>query len=75
MLIFNQGERDIGLYIQVNNNNSNFIIPKNVLIVILFIILIFIIIVLSYFLWKAHKYKRKLRANELEDNYEYIINQ
>ena len=75
MLIFNQGERDIGLYIQVNNNNSNFIIPKNVLIVILFIILIFIIIVLSYFLWKAHKYKRKLRANELEDNYEYILRQ
>ena len=76
MLIFNHGEKDIGIYIQINKKNSNlFNISKNLLIILLFIIMIFIIIALSYFLWKAHKNKRKLRANELEDNYEYILKQ
>ena len=76
MLVFNHGEKDIGMYIQINKNNSKFLkISKQFLILLIFIILIFTIIILSFFLWKAHKKKRKLRANELEDNYEYIINQ
>ena len=48
---------------------------KNILLAIIIIGCILIIIVLGYFIWKCYfklKYLRKTRANELDDQYEYI---
>ena len=48
---------------------------KDILLAVIIIGCILIIIVLGYFIWKCYfksKYLRKIRANELEDQYEYI---
>ena len=72
MTIFNEEEQYIGFYIHPNEKSNFFNFSKTILIIFVFIIMMCIIIILSYYLWKAHKNKRKIRANELEDNYEYF---
>ncbi len=62
----------IGFYTKIKDKSSLNI--KDYLTVIVFIIMIVIIILLTYFLIKSHRNKRKIRANELEDNYEYFPN-
>ena len=54
----------------INNNNQKFLVIA--LIIISWILFIIIGIILGKFLYK--KYDKKKRANELEDNYEYISN-
>ena len=62
----------IGFYTKIKDKSSLNI--KDYLTLIVFIIMIIIIILLIYFLIKSHRNKRKIRANELEDNYEYFPN-
>ena len=67
LLIFNQDKKQIGFY---KNNKSK----KNILILIqIFIIFfcVFIIIILLHFMKKILVNKRKIKANELEENFEY----
>ncbi len=72
MVIFNEEEQYVGFYIHPNKNSNFFNFSKTILVIFVFIIMVCIIVILSYYLWKAHKYKRKIRANELEENYEYF---
>jgi hypothetical protein len=64
-LYFDYDRKTIGIYINKKNES-------NLGIYLLFIFLIFIIIILIYLLFKFWKNKRKKRAFELDDEYEYI---
>ena len=69
ILIFNEEKGIIGFYIN-NNKNSFFNFSISWILVLIFL---FSTIILSYFLYKVIiKRKRKIRANELEDNIDYI---
>lgn len=64
LLLFNQDKKVIGIY---ENKKMNF--P---FLIILNIILVILVIVLGYYFKKFYKLKpRKLRVNELEENYDY----
>ena len=64
LLLFNQDKNVIGIY---ENKKMNF--P---FLIILNIILVILVIVLGYYFKKFYKLKpRKLRVNELEENYDY----
>ena len=63
--------RKIGIYKQKKDKDKSPLDITKYIIISFFIILIIIIIVLSYLLIKSYKDKRKIRANELKDNYEY----
>lgn len=71
-LIIEYNYKMIGFYTKIKDKSSLNI--KDYLTLIVFIIMIIIIILLIYFLIKSHRNKRKIRANELEDNYEYFPN-
>ena len=59
-----------GFYTNINNINNY----KFYFILIIFILVV-VILYLSVLLYNSlMKKKRKLRANELEDNYEYFVN-
>ena len=64
-LYFDYDRKTIGIYINKKKES-------NLGIYLLFIFLIFIIIILIYLLFKFWKNKRKKRAFELDDEYEYI---
>ena len=67
-LLFDQDRKIIGFY---NINKSDY--PKYNFAYIIIFILIGVCIILSAFLTKYILYKpRKIRANELEDNYDYL---
>ncbi len=66
-LYFDYDRKTIGIYINKKKES-------NLGIYLLFIFLIFIIIILIYLLFKFWKNKRKKRAFELNDDYEYITN-
>ena len=69
ILIFNEEKGIIGFYIH-NNKNSFFNFSISWILVLFFF---FSTIILSYLLYKLIiKRKRKIRANELEDNVDYI---
>ena len=64
LLLFNQDKKVIGIY---ENKKMNF--P---FLIILNIILVILVIVFGYYFKKFYKLKpRKLRVNELEENYDY----
>ena len=64
LLLFNQDKKVIGIY---ENKKMNF--P---FLIFLNIILVILVIVLGYYFKKFYKLKpRKLRVNELEENYDY----
>ena len=65
-IIFDQEREIIGLYINSRKEK------KNDLFKILTIICLFIIVILVGILIKTINKKRKVRANELEENFEYI---
>ncbi len=65
-IIFDQEREIIGLYINSTKEK------KNDLFKILTIICLFIIVILVGILIKTINKKRKIRANELEENFEYI---
>ena len=68
-LLFDRDKKIFGLY---PNDKKTIKIPFSwILIFILLITLISVIIYAKFFIVKA---KRKIRANELDDDYEYIIN-
>ena len=70
-MVFNKEENFIGLYTKINNN-KNIIINKNkIIIIILFLIIIILLLIVIYFA-KKNLNKRKIFANELEDNFQYI---
>ncbi len=83
-LVFNQDSKTIGFYnlnleIEINNeeNKTKTIIineSTNFIYIILIIILSFILLIgLSFIIGNyIKKYKKKKRANELDDDYEYI---
>ena len=75
--VFNQDSKKIGLY--KNYNKKKYINEKrennNINIIKIFLVLFFSIVLLliGFYLGKTiYKMKRKIRANELNDNYEYI---
>ena len=77
-LIFDSDSKIISYYINDNlekNSNSKFVEKEKTkkIIIIVLIILAFII---GIFFGKiiCSKYNRKIRANELEDNYSYLSN-
>ena len=69
LMVFDYDKKQIGFYIKegknkIKNNNNNIII------IIIIISFIFVLILFVYKLF-IKKNKRKIKANELEDNYEY----
>ena len=70
-LNFNHEENIIGYYTNSNTNKYNKKSNVNIYFIIFFI---FIFAFLLFFKLVFCKYNRKLRANELEDNYNYISN-
>ena len=75
--IFNQDSRKIGLYRNYNKKKYQKDNIKNnsiqVLKIIFALILCFILIFIGFYFGKMfYQIKRKIRANELNDNYEYI---
>ena len=72
-MVFNKEENFIGIYKKIVNN-KNIIINKNkVIIIILILIIIILLLIIIYFL-KKNINKRKIHANELEDNFQYVSN-
>ena len=68
LMVFDYDKKQIGFYVKegkskIKNNNN-----KINIIIIIFIILILILLVYNFFF---RKNTRKIKANELEDNYEY----
>ena len=75
--IFNQDSKKIGLYRDYNKIKFNNAINRNYSIIILKIVLVFILCFVlifgGFYIGKMfYQIKRKIRANELNDNYEYI---
>ena len=75
--IFNQDSKKIGLYRNFNkiiykNITSGKYISKIIKIILVFILCIILIFVGFYLGKMFYQIKRKIRANELNDNYEYI---
>ena len=70
-LNFNYEENLISYYVNSNSNKYN---KKNNVKINFIIFFIFIFAFLLFFKVVFCKYNRKLRANELEDNYNYISN-
>ena len=68
-LVFDSEKKIVGLYEIILEKKFKFKNWNNYLIIILFIIIIFLIIYISN---SQFNKKRKIRANELEDKYEYI---
>jgi len=66
-LYFDYDRKTIGIYLNKKKINS-------IGIYIIFFFLILVIIILIYLLFKLWKNKRKKRAFELNDDYEYITN-
>ena len=66
-LYFDYERKTIGIYLNKKKKNS-------IGIYIIFFFLILVIIILIYLLFKLWKNKRKKRAFELNDDYEYITN-
>ena len=73
MIVFEGDKRVIGVYLNniTNHKSNNFIKSFPWILVIL---CIFIILILSVIIFHLIINKRKKKANELEDNYEYLIN-
>ena len=71
--IFNPDMKKIGFYVKSNTNNSGKKVWKYILITVLIIMLIAIFIILGVILGKKiYGLKRKIRANEMDDDYEYF---
>ena len=69
LLIFNQEKKQIGFYLNNNKNNKNIFILFQTLIIFL---CVFIIIFLLFFIKKILSKQRKIKANELEENFDYF---
>jgi hypothetical protein len=69
LLIFNQEKKQIGFYIKNNKNNKNIFILFQTLIIFL---CVFIIIFLLFLIKKILSKQRKIKANELEENFDYF---
>ena len=67
-MIFDQDRAIIGFYIYTKENNKTINIPKIISIIFLFIIIILIGLYLRSLLQK----RRKIRNNEIDENYDYI---
>ena len=71
--IFNPDIKKIGFYVKSNSNDSNKKVWKYILIISLIMILIAMLIILGIILGKKiYGLKRKMRANEMDDDYEYL---
>ena len=71
--IFNPDIKKIGFYVKSNSNNSTQTVWRYILIISLIIILIALLIILGIILGKKiYGLKRKIRANEMDDDYEYF---
>ena len=76
--VFNQEAKTIGFYnTNITNEDSNKIDAKNTMNYIIYLIIFLswvVFICIGFFIGKYFykKYKNKKRANELDDNYEYI---
>ena len=72
-LLFNQDKKIIGVYTDFNHNNKKFsffsiISFKLLIIIFLFILVCLFVYIIIFYL----KYPRKLRSNELKENFDYI---
>ena len=65
-LVFDQEREIIGIYTSFNKKKNDYLFK------ILTVVCLLIIILLTTLLYKLIHKKRKIRANELEDNFEYI---
>ena len=71
--IFNPDIKKIGFYVKSDSNNSAQTVWRYILIISLIIILIALLIILGIILGKKiYGLKRKIRANEMDDDYEYL---
>ncbi len=71
-MVFNQDKKIIGFYTHIGNS-INF---GNILLYILIIILFLVIVILAFYYYKFFKKKnRKIRSNEIDENYDYISNE
>jgi hypothetical protein len=67
---FNQDSKIIGFYKLIISQNNNHLFSFNF--IFIFILIIFCISLIILLIRNIMNKPRKLRANELEDNYEYI---
>ena len=71
--ILNPDIKKIGFYVKSDSNNSAQTVWRYILIISLIIILIALLIILGIILGKKiYGLKRKIRANEMDDDYEYL---
>ena len=70
LIVFNQDQVTFGYYSQFKNNNKNYLFSLSFLIHIFSFIII--LCLLSYICIFLKKKLKKNRANELDENYEYI---
>ena len=82
--VYNGDAKTIGFYSKINTNNNNeekkerkkFELKLNtikiIIIVILLIFLILLAIIISFYFGKNCRSTRKKRANELDDNFDYV---
>ncbi len=70
-MVFNKEENFIGIYKKIVNNKKIIINKNKVLIIILILIIIILLLIIIYFV-KKNTNKRKIYANELEDNFQYV---
>ena len=66
---FRRDKRTFGIYTSISNNTST--LNFNWIIII---ILLIALIICVFYIRKLIKGKRKIRANELEEHYEYVSN-
>ena len=67
ILVFDQNYKIIGFYTKTKKFNFIFIFPT-----LLIILLIAIIILLIFYFYRYIRSHRKIRANELDDNFDYL---
>ena len=78
MMVFNVDKKTIGYYFQSNNNDNNKNSSKskiNYIFIIISIILVFIITGLLLYIFFFKTKNRKIRPNELEENFDYTPSQ
>ena len=65
-MIFDKDKKIISIYEKDDNHNISFAY------IIIFILIVIIIFLVFYIVFYLFKNKRKLRANEIDENFEYL---
>ena len=70
-LFFNPDTKLIHMYVHNNNKEQKSSINYSAIYIIVNIAVVFLFLVIGYFIGKAIHRKRRIKAMELEDNYDY----